>query len=131
MSYRDLRLAVLGLAELAAMLQGMHYADAGYRRSVARVRALERRLLGVLWARHGGVLGRASVGGDEYQEIPGRLGEVAIAWREGCDMRERLAERTFWRYRKRLLDYYGIDIGQRVDVRKGRSAGQVSGAGHG
>jgi len=54
LSYRDLRLAVLGLAELAAMLQGMHYADAGYRSSVARVRALERRLLAVLWQRHRG-----------------------------------------------------------------------------
>lgn len=46
---------------------------------------------------------------DEYLEIPGRAGELAVAWRDGADLRTRLSQATFYRYRKQLLAF-GIDI---------------------
>jgi Phage X family/Phage replication protein CRI len=46
---------------------------------------------------------------DEYLEIPGRAGELAVAWRDGADLRKRLAQNTYYRYRRELLAY-GIDI---------------------
>ena len=46
---------------------------------------------------------------DEYLEIPGRAGELAIAWRDGADLRTRLSQGTFYKYKKVLLRY-GIDI---------------------
>lgn len=46
---------------------------------------------------------------DEFLEIEGRAGELAVAWRDGADLKKRLATRTFYRYRKELLKY-GIDI---------------------
>lgn len=42
--------------------------------------------------------------------LPGRLGEIALAWQSGADMRKRFSSRaTFYRWRKKLLSY-GIDI---------------------
>lgn len=46
---------------------------------------------------------------DEFLEIPGRCGELAVAWRDGADLRTRLSRATFYRYRKELLGF-GIDI---------------------
>lgn len=46
---------------------------------------------------------------DEYLEIPGRTGELALAWRDGADLRTRLSQATYYRYKKQLLKY-GIDI---------------------
>lgn len=46
---------------------------------------------------------------DEYLEIPGRAGELAVAWRDGADLKKRLSQATYYRYRKELLGY-GIDI---------------------
>jgi hypothetical protein len=52
---------------------------------------------------------------DAFEEIPGRLGELAISWRNGVDLRARLPRNTFYRYRK-ALKAYGIDISERCDV---------------
>lgn len=46
---------------------------------------------------------------DEFLEIPGRAGELAVAWRDGADLKKRLSKPTFYRYRKELLNF-GIDI---------------------
>ncbi len=46
---------------------------------------------------------------DDLLNIPGRAGELAVAWRDGADLRKRLERRTYYRYRKELLQY-GIDI---------------------
>lgn len=46
---------------------------------------------------------------DEYLEIPGRAGELALAWRDGADLRTRLSQGTYYKYKKQLLKY-GIDI---------------------
>lgn len=46
---------------------------------------------------------------DSYLEIPGRAGELAVAWRDGADLKKRLAQNTYYRYRRELLKY-GIDI---------------------
>lgn len=46
---------------------------------------------------------------DEYLEIPGRAGELALAWRDGADLRVRLSQGTYYKYKKILLSY-GIDI---------------------
>lgn len=46
---------------------------------------------------------------DEFLEIPGRAGELAVAWRDGADLKKRLSHQTFYRYRRELLGY-GIDI---------------------
>lgn len=53
------------------------------------------------------VSGQAHV--DSYLEIPGRAGELAVAWRDGADLKKRLSLRTFYRYRRELLQY-SIDI---------------------
>ena len=53
------------------------------------------------------VAGEAKV--DSYLEIPGRAGELAVAWRDGADLKKRLSHNTFYRYRRELLGY-GIDI---------------------
>lgn len=53
------------------------------------------------------VTGTATV--DEYLEIEGRAGELAVAWRDGADLKKRLSQATFYRYRKELLKY-NIDI---------------------
>lgn len=46
---------------------------------------------------------------DEFLEIPGRAGELAVAWRDGADLKTRLSQATYYRYRRELLRY-GIDI---------------------
>jgi hypothetical protein len=46
---------------------------------------------------------------DSFLEIPGRAGELAVAWRDGADLKKRLAQNTYYRYRRELLKY-GIDI---------------------
>lgn len=46
---------------------------------------------------------------DEYLEIPGRAGELALAWRDGADLRTRLSQGTYYKYKKVLLGF-GIDI---------------------
>ena len=53
------------------------------------------------------VKGEAHV--DSFLEIPGRAGELAVAWRDGADLKKRLAQNTFYRYRRELLKY-NIDI---------------------
>ena len=69
----------------------------------------------VVFGEFNGVLSQMSVNVDSFEEIPGRLGEIAIAWRNGVDMKERLPQRTFYRYRKQLKAY-GIDISERCNV---------------
>jgi hypothetical protein len=51
----------------------------------------------------------ATVHVDEYLEIEGQAGLVAVAWRDGADLKKRFSKATFYRYRKQLLQY-GIDI---------------------
>lgn len=65
--------------------------------------------------RFAGVLSQMQVNVDQFEEIPGRLGEIAIAWRNGVDMKARLKRDTFYRYRKQLKAY-GIDISERCNV---------------
>lgn len=65
--------------------------------------------------RFAGVLSQMTVNVDQFEEIPGRLGEIAIAWRNGVDMRERLPKTSFYRFRKQLKAY-GIDISERCNV---------------
>jgi len=50
-----------------------------------------------------------SFNSDTFLEIPGRAGELAVAWRDGADLKKRLSHNTFYRYRRQLLTY-GIDI---------------------
>lgn len=59
---------------------------------------------------------------DELLNIPGRAGELAVAWRDGADLKKRLSHNTFYRYRRELL-VYGIDIA--VPSRADRVATQV------
>lgn len=59
------------------------------------------------------VEGKAFV--DSFLEIPGRAGELAVAWRDGADLKKRLSQPTFYRYRRELLKY-NIDISVRSDV---------------
>lgn len=54
---------------------------------------------------------------DEYLEIEGRAGELAVAWRDGADLRKRLSKPTFYRYRKELLKF-GIDISVPANVQR-------------
>src|SRR5262249_15292031 len=54
---------------------------------------------------------------DAFLEIPGRAGELAVAWRDGADLKKRLSLRTFYRYRKELLKY-NIDIAVRCNVQR-------------
>jgi len=56
---------------------------------------------------NGVIAGAANV--DEYLEIEGRAGELAVAWRDGADLKKRLSHNTFYRYRRELLKF-GIDI---------------------
>ena len=52
---------------------------------------------------------------DQYLEIPGRAGELAVAWRDGADLKKRLAPNTYYRYRRELLKY-NIDIAVPANV---------------
>ena len=52
---------------------------------------------------------KESINVDQFLEIDGRAGELAVAWRDGADLKKRLAKNTFYRYRRELLKY-GIDI---------------------
>lgn len=61
------------------------------------------------------VLRSNSVAKGHFEDLPRRLGEVAIAWRDGIDLRERYSKATFYRYR-RLLRGYGIDIAYPCNV---------------
>lgn len=61
---------------------------------------------------------------DEYLEIPGRAGELAVAWRDGADLKKRLAQNTFYRYRRELLAY-GIDIAVPCNVHRIRQRVEV------
>lgn len=69
----------------------------------------------VVYGRFSEVLSQMTVNVDQFEEIPGRLGEIAIAWRNGVDMRERLPKSSFYRFRK-ALKAYGIDISERCNV---------------
>lgn len=68
------------------------------------------------------VVGNAEV--DSYLEIPGRAGELAVAWRDGADLKKRLAQNTFYRYRRELLGY-GIDIAVPCNVTRLRQRVEV------
>jgi II/X family phage/plasmid replication protein len=61
---------------------------------------------------------------DSFLEIPGRAGELAVAWRDGADLKTRLSNGTFYRYRKELLKY-GIDIAVPSNVTRLRSRVEV------
>lgn len=65
-----------------------------------------------------------SVSVDSYLEIPGRAGELAVAWRDGADLKKRLAQNTYYRYRRELLKY-GIDIAVPSNVTRLRSRVEV------
>jgi len=66
--------------------------------------------------------GSASV--DSFLEIEGRAGELAVAWRDGADLKKRLSTATFYRYRKQLLRY-GIDIAVPSNVTRLKSRVEV------
>lgn len=61
---------------------------------------------------------------DSFLEIQGRAGELAVAWRDGADLKKRLSTATFYRYRKQLLQY-GIDIAVPSNVTRLRSRVEV------
>lgn len=71
----------------------------------------------VIYGKFSSVLTQMEVSTDDFESIPGRLGEIAIAWRNGVDMKTRLPRNTFYRYRKQLKSH-GIDISERCDVSK-------------
>lgn len=70
----------------------------------------------VVYARFADVV-RASANVDEFLEIPGRAGELAVAWRDGADLKKRLSKVTFYKYRNQLLEF-GIDISVQANVRR-------------
>jgi II/X family phage/plasmid replication protein len=51
----------------------------------------------------------AEIPGEELEQLPPRLRLVYRAWKAGDDLRRTLPARTFYRYRKQLLEH-GIDI---------------------
>lgn len=61
---------------------------------------------------------------DSYLEIPGRAGELAVAWRDGADLKKRLAQNTYYRYRRELL-VFGIDIAVPCNVSRLRSRVEI------
>lgn len=61
---------------------------------------------------------------DQFLEIPGRAGELAVAWRDGADLKKRLSTATYYRYRKELLKY-GIDIAVPSNVTRLRQRVEV------
>ena len=61
---------------------------------------------------------------DSFLEIPGRAGELAVAWRDGADLKKRLAQNTYYRYRRELLQY-GIDIAVPSNVTRIRQRVEV------
>jgi hypothetical protein len=61
---------------------------------------------------------------DSFLEIPGRAGELAVAWRDGADLKKRLSTATYYRYRNKLLEY-GIDIAVPANVVRLRSRVEV------
>lgn len=61
---------------------------------------------------------------DSFLEIPGRAGELAVAWRDGADLKKRLAQNTYYRYRRELLKY-GIDIAVPSNVKRLRQRVEV------
>lgn len=61
---------------------------------------------------------------DSFLEIPGRAGELAVAWRDGADLKKRLSTATYYRYRKELLKY-GIDIAVPSNVKRLRNRVEV------
>jgi len=61
---------------------------------------------------------------DQFLEIPGRAGELAVAWRDGADLKKRLSTATYYRYRKQLLQY-GVDIAVPANVSRLRSRVEV------
>lgn len=61
---------------------------------------------------------------DSFLEIPGRAGELAVAWRDGADLKKRLAQNTYYRYRRVLLKY-GIDIAVQSNVTRLRQRVEV------
>lgn len=61
---------------------------------------------------------------DSFLEIEGRAGELAVAWRDGADLKKRLSTATYYRYRKQLLKY-NIDIAIPSNVRRLEARVQV------
>jgi hypothetical protein len=61
---------------------------------------------------------------DSFLEIPGRAGELAVAWRDGADLKKRLAQNTYYRYRRELLKY-NIDIAVPSNVQRLKSRVEV------
>lgn len=46
-----------------------------------------------------------------FASIKGRLGEVAVLWAAGIDVKSRMAKATYYRVKKELLLKHSIDIG--------------------
>lgn len=61
---------------------------------------------------------------DEFLEIEGRAGELAVAWRDGADLKKRLSQNTYYRYRRQLLKF-NIDIAVPANVQRLRTRVEV------
>lgn len=61
---------------------------------------------------------------DSFLEIEGRAGELAVAWRDGADLKKRLSTATYYRYRKLLLKY-NIDIAIPSNIKRLQSRVEV------
>ena len=58
---------------------------------------------------------RESVSVEDWTDIPTRLRQHAILWRDGVDIRSQLCRSGYFKVRKQLLEY-GIDIGTPCNV---------------
>jgi len=58
---------------------------------------------------------KESVSVEDWTEIPLRLRQYAILWRDGIDVRSQVQKSAYYSARKRLLEY-GIDIGTPCNV---------------
>jgi hypothetical protein len=101
----------VGLARFEISLKTRYLAQNG----LNYVGAWESDMGKVIFGKFSAPLKACDVTVDAFEDIPGRLGELAIAWRNGVDLRARLPRNTFYRYRKQLKAY-GVDISERCDV---------------
>lgn len=69
----------------------------------------------VIYGKFADQIFRESFSVEDWRDIPPRLRQHAILWRDGVDIRSQVSKTTFYRVRSQLLEY-GIDIGTPCNV---------------
>jgi hypothetical protein len=70
----------------------------------------------IIYGKFASQLFRETASAEDWSNIPPRLRQYAILWRDGTDIRSIISKAQFYKTRAKLLDGFGIDIATPCNV---------------